>query len=360
MKRRVFLAGTALAGAAAAAGVWGWRRGRRGEYEVATGYASDTQPAAGGMRYRDFGATGLKVSEIGFGSWGIGGQGYGAVDKAESLRALARAEELGCNFVDSALVYGDSERVLGEFLQGRRSRWIVATKYSGQPEGMTATLEKQLSLLKTDAVDFYQIHWAPRGEEVRLYDELARLKEAGKARFIGVSLYTAGDIDDVLKRPEIDGFQVEFNLLAPEPFLSRVHRLRERRMAVVIRSALREGFLTGKYRRDATFPDPNDQRHKWTPEQIAKTVDQVERLRFLEREAGSMVAAAARYPLSFPEVSTVILGTKTVAQAESNFGQVPGGVLSPESLERIARLQVEMGLRGPLWRRALRKLGIGS
>ncbi len=92
----------------------------------------------------------------------------------------------------------------------------------------------------------------------------------------------------------------------------------------------------------------------------AKTVDQVERLRFLEREAGSMVAAAARYPLSFPEVSTVILGTKTVAQAESNFGQVPGGVLSPESLERIARLQVEMGLRGPLWRRALRKFGIGS
>lgn len=319
---------------------------------------SAAAPSSPGMRYREFGSTGLKVSEVGFGAWGIGGKGYGAVEEAESLRALARAEELGCNFVDSALVYGDSERLLGEFLQGRRSRWIIATKFSGQSEGMTATLEKQLTLLKTDAVDFYQIHWAPTGKDEYLYDELQKLKQAGKVRFIGVSLSTASDIDYILRRPEIDGFQVAFNLLEPDPFLSRREKLRSAGKGVIIRSALREGFLAGKYRRDATFPDPNDQRHEWTPEQIAATVDRVEQFRFLEQEAGSMAVAAARYPLSFPEVSTVILGTKTLSQADSNFGQAPGGVLSSQSLERIRQLQLELGLRGPWWRRMLRSAGL--
>lgn len=297
------------------------------------------------------------VSEVGFGSWGIGGKGYGAVEKQEALNALARAEELGCNFVDSALVYGDSEALLGEFLQGRRDKWIVATKFSGQSQGMTATIEKQLQLLKTDAIDFYQLHWVPRGKEEGLFDELAKLKQAGKARFIGVSLYTADDIDYVLKRPEIDGFQVEFNLLEPDPFMARIDEIRDGGKAVIVRSALREGFLTGKYRRDAKFPDPDDQRHKWSAEQIAQTVDHVERFRFIEQDAGSMVVGAARYPLSFPEVSTVILGTKSVAQADSNFGKVPGGQLSAETLRKISETQIDLGL-GSGWQRLLRRLGL--
>ena len=268
---------------------------------------------------------------MGFGSWAIGGQGYGAADKQESLRALARAEELGCNFVDTALVYGDSELLLGEFLQERRSRWIVATKFSGQDAGMTATLENQLRRLRTEAVDLYQLHWVPRGKDARLFDELARLKQAGKARFIGVSLYTADDIDYVLAQPAIDSFQIAFSLIDPDPFMAKIAAIHAGGKAVIVRSALREGFLTGKFKRDATFPDPNDQRHALSTAQIAALVDQVEHFRFLEREAGSMVAAAARYPLSFAEVSTVILGTRSARQADSNFGEVAGGTLSRDA-----------------------------
>jgi aryl-alcohol dehydrogenase-like predicted oxidoreductase len=311
------------------------------------------------MQFRNFGATGLKISEVGFGTWGIGGQSYGAVEHGESLRALARAEELGCNFVDTALVYGDSERVVGEFLQGRRSNWIVATKYSGQAEGMTATVERQLANLRTDVIDFYQVHWVPRGKDEPLFDELSRLKKSGKVRFIGVSLYTAADIDDILARPEIDGFQVAFNLLQPDPFMSRLPAIREHNKGIIIRSALREGFLAGKFKRDATFPDPNDQRHKWTREQIERTVDRVEQLRFLEADAGSLAVAAARYPLSFPEVATVIMGTKSVAQADSNFGQVPGARLSDASLGRVRELQISLGL-GDRWPRLLRRLGLAD
>ena len=336
---------------AAAAGYGGARYARRRAADIHW-----MEPGPKGMRYRKFGRTGLDVSETGFGSWGIGGS-YGATAQQDSLNALARAEELGCNFVDSAAVYGDAEATLGEYLQGRRERWIVATKYSGQDAGMTATLESQLRNLRTEAVDLYQLHWVPKDEA--LYAELARLKRTGKTRFIGVSLYTPADIDFVLSRPEIDAFQVAFSLLDPDPFLSRVHAIHEAGKAVIVRSALREGFLTGKFKRDQKFPDAADQRHELTVEQIANIVDQVERFRFLEPEAGSMVVAAARYPLSFADVSTVILGTKSATQADSNFGQVPGGTLSSPSLERVRDLQVELEL-GSRWRRALRRWRLAS
>ena len=215
----------------------------------------------GTMPYRRFGATGLAVSEVAFGAWGIGSQAYGTVAREDSLRALARAEELGCNFVDTARVYGDSELVLGEFLKGRRSRWIVATKYSYQPAGMTATLEEQLRRLGTDVIDYYQLHSMP--EDERTYEELFALKKAGKVRFVGVSLYNAQDIDHVLAQPLLDGIQVRFSLLDPDPFLRRVAQLKNGRLAVLVRSTLKEGFLTRQVPARRELPRPADQRHSW-------------------------------------------------------------------------------------------------
>jgi aryl-alcohol dehydrogenase-like predicted oxidoreductase len=349
MNRRNLLGAMAGAAVVAGAGSWAARARARGAVQwMAPG-------TPGAMRLRDFGRTGLKVSEVGFGSWGIGGS-YGATEKALSLNALARAEELGCNFVDSAEVYGDAEATLGEFLHDRRSKWIVATKYSGQKAGLTATLERQLKRLQTETIDLYQLHWVPRGADAAVFDELAKIKQAGKARFVGVSLYSAEDIDFVLDMPHVDAFQVAMSLLDPDPFMERLRAIHEGGKAVIVRSALREGFLTGKFKRDAKFPDPADQRHALTPAQIAELVDQAERFRFLEKEAGSMVSAAARYPLSFAEVSTVILGTKSPKQADSNFGEVPGGTLSRPTLDAIRDVQVDLGV-GSRAHRWLRRMG---
>ena len=350
LTRRTLLTGGAFAGLLAAGALGrAWQQLQSLKYDPETelpSTAPEVVARVGAMPYRRFGATGLQVSEIGFGAWAIGGKAYGAVDVKDSLRALARAEELGCNLVDtaSATVYGDSELVLGEFLRERRSRWIVATKYSFQPEGMTATLEAQLKRLGTDAIDFYQLHWLPG--DPHLDDELYGLKKAGKVRFIGASIYAASDIDRVIDHLHLDGVQLPFSLLDPDPFLLRVDRLRQRGLAVLIRSALKEGFLTGKFRRDATFPDPNDQRHSWSAEKISRTFDEVERFRFLEADAGSLLRAAVAYPLSYPEVSSVLLGTKTAAQAESNFHEIPGARLSTPSLHRILTLQDEMDAGG--------------
>jgi myo-inositol catabolism protein IolS len=352
-RRSVLLGAAGLAGAAATLAASIRHR------QVGQNFAGLLAPAATPqqMHRRAFGKTGLQVSEVGFGGWGIGGDGYGAVEAQEALRTLARAEELGCNFVDTAMVYGDSEVRLGEFLAGRRSRWIVATKFSGQSAGMTATLETQLRRLRTDAVDVYQLHWVPRGKDEHLLEEVHRLKQAGKVRFVGVSVYSSEDIDYVSTLAEIDALQVGFNLLEPDPFMARAEKLQAWGKAVIVRSALMEGFLTGKFARDARFPAPNDQRHGWSAAKIAQTVDRAERFRFLEQEAGSMVVAAARYALSFSPVSTVILGTKSISQASSNFGQVPGGRLSAANLRRIRATQIHLGL-GSRWPRTLRRVGL--
>ena len=174
------------------------------------------------MKYRKFGNTDMQLSEIGFGAWAIGGTSFGRVAKQDAMGALAKAQELGCNFVDTAAVYGDSEAILGEFLQGRRDKWFLASKYSASPGGMTALLNEQLKRLKTDYLDFYQIHWAPARKEHHLYDELNTLKQSGAVRYIGVSLYNVNDIDYVLDNTTIDGFQVAFSLLDPYPFLQHI------------------------------------------------------------------------------------------------------------------------------------------
>jgi aryl-alcohol dehydrogenase-like predicted oxidoreductase len=314
------------------------------------------------MRYRNFGSTGLKVSEIAFGSWGIG-NGYGSVDRRQALDALAKAEELGCNLVDTAGVYGDAEGTLGEFLRSRRHKWLVATKYSGQEGGLEKTLNDQLKRLGTDGVDFYQLHWVPKADskDGALYEQLYRVKKAGKARFIGVSLYTAADIDFVLKETQLDGFQVAFSLLDPDPLLDRLDLIRQKRPAILIRSALKEGFLAGKFKATSTFPDPNDQRHQWSAKRVADTANAVERFRFLEAQAGSLAIAALRYPLSFPEISAVLAGTKNENQANENFGKVAGAALSPQNLEHVRAVQSELGLIGGGWLDKLKALlGFGS
>lgn len=314
------------------------------------------------MRTRDFGRTGLRVSERGFGAWAIGGASFGAVPAGQALEALARAEALGCNFVDTAAVYGDSEALLGRFLPGRRERWIVASKYSGQPQGMTALVNEQLRRLNTDRIDFYQLHWAPRGKDEALFDELDALKRAGKLRFTGVSLRSAGDIDHVLARPGIDGLQICVSLLDPDPLVSRLALLRERGVGIIARSVLKGGFLTGKYGAAARFTDPADQRREWDPVRIRTLAQQAQAFGFLAASAGSLHAAAIAYPLSFPEVSTVILSCKSVEQVEANLGGEPPSALTPATLERIAQVQRQLGVfpaRGAmgLWRRLKARIG---
>jgi myo-inositol catabolism protein IolS len=273
------------------------------------------------------------------GGAGIGGTAFGAVSEREALGALEAAEECGCNFIDTARIYGDSERVLGQRLRTRRDHWIVATKYSGQKAGLRATLEEQLQRLGVDAVDVYQIHWVPRGRDAALYDELEAVRREGKARFIGASATTVDDVDEVLARPALDTIQLPFSLLQPEPMRSVLPRLRESGKGVIARSVLREGFLTGKFAADAAFDPKTDVRSGYSREEVARRVAQVRRLDFLEAHAESLTDAAIRYAISFDGVGTAIIGTKSAAQARQNFSAANANALPAKVLERVARIQ---------------------
>ena len=346
VSRRVVIGGLVAGSAAVAGGSFvraAFNRNMNGWTQTLPPAPTQAQ-ANGMMNYRTLGKSGVKVSEVSFGAWGIGGSAYGAADRAESLNALARAEELGCNLVDTAMVYGDSELVVGEFLRGRRDKWLVATKFSGQSAGLEATLDEQLRRLGVDHVDLYMIHWVPSAGEEALYETLYRVKKAGKTRLVGFSLYTIADIRHVLANTEADALMVAFNLLSPDPYLAKLDAIRNSGIGVIVRSSLQEGFLTGKYKRDATFPDPNDQRHKWSAEKIAATVDAAERFRFVEQDVGSMLVGAACYPLCFDETSTVIMGTKSAKYADTNFGVVPSKRLSQATLQQVQSVQRQMRL----------------
>lgn len=279
------------------------------------------------------------VSAVGFGGAGIGGHAFGAVSEREALEALVAAEECGCNFIDTARIYGQSELVLGQRLRARRDHWIVATKYSGQKAGLRATLEEQLQRLRVEAVDVYQIHWVPRGADAALYEELEAVRREGKTRFIGVSATTADDVDEVLARPALDTVQLPFSLLDPEPMRSALPRLRESGKGVIARSVLREGFLTGKFSADAAFDPKTDVRSAYSREEVARRVARVRRLDFLEGYAESLTEAAIRYALSFDGVGTAIVGTKTAAQARQNFSAANASALPAKALKRVARIQ---------------------
>ncbi len=294
------------------------------------------------MRYRRFGQTDLEVSEYGFGAWGIGGNSYGPVARADALEALAVAEELGCNLVDTAAVYGESEALIGEFLKGRRDRWVVASKYSFQKEGVEQTLEQQLRRLGTDYIDFYQLHSAPPAKE-EIYRTLERLKESGKVRYIGLSLYSAHSIRQVLADKRMDGFQVAFSLIDVQPYRQCHRSVQQAGKGVLIRSSLKSGLLTGKYAVGTRFDPERDHRARdMTAEEIDRTLLWLESFRFLEQTEGSLLHAAARYPLAYEATSSVLLGARNGEQARVNFGEIPERPLSDDSLKRIEAVQREL------------------
>ncbi len=341
VKRRLLVASFLLAPFVPAG--WLWRnaqlRNLSGWSPESTSTDSDT------MRYRVLGKTGVKVSEVSFGGLQLAMQVDTSEARKDAMRALARAEELGCNLVDTASVYWDSELLIGEFMRGRRDRWLISTKYSGQDDGLAATLENQLRRLRTEAVDIYLIHWAPQPQsEHEFYEELYRVRKTGKARLVGVSLANINDIHGVLNNTEIDVFMVPFNFLEPDPFIACLDLIREKKPGVIVRSSLYGGLLTGKYPRNHNFTDPLDQRKGWSPAKIAAAVDALKYFRFLEDATGSMTLGAARYPLAWPEVSTVLVGTRTLSQAEENYSRIAGYPVPPEILHQVQKVQKSLDL----------------
>lgn len=327
------------------------------------------------MRYRDFGATGLRVSEIGIGAFPISGMwqqpdgsqlGWTGTDDRESIALIRRAQDLGINLIDTAEGYGagHSEALVGQALQGRRERWIVATKVQpnrgleqGRSESAAArrrvmeACEGSLRRLQMDTIDLYQLHAIPQNwAAAPVMEALAQLKQQGKVRFYGISTNNLEAIRQLRQFGPLDVLQIGYNLLerSAEPLLDWA---REQRIGTLIRVPLAKGMLTGKYagKSAAEAMPANDLRYErfQRPESQA-ALERLPQLNFLADGAGrTMPQAALRFVLQHPGVSCVIAGAKSRQQVEENAAACDVPPIEGEELERA--LAIASTIPTPGW-----------
>jgi aryl-alcohol dehydrogenase-like predicted oxidoreductase len=319
------------------------------------------------MRYRDFGATGVAVSEIGFGAWAIGG-GWGPQQEEDSVAALHRALDLGVSFIDTAAGYGNgrSERIIGRVLEQRKQSVFVATKTPPQPGAwppgpyddvetrypesyLRANVEERLRNLGVERLDLLQLHTWTRAwnRDPRPFEVLRRMKQEGKIRFVGVSTpeHDQNCVIDLMRGGWVDAVQVIYNLFEQEPAAELLPVAREKGVATIVRVVFDEGVLTGKFARETTFAPDDFRRSYFAGDRLERALVRVEKLRReLDGTALTLPQVAIQFALAHPAVSTVIPGIRSVAQAEANSAVSDLPALPLELLER---------LRQHYWRRAL-------
>ncbi len=313
------------------------------------------------MRYRKLGRTGLDVSEIGYGAWGIGGRMWIGAEDRESLRALHRAIDLGVNFIDTALVYGDghSEKLVGELVRHRAEEIYVATKVPPKNMLWPARLgigidkvfpyrhilkstEESLRHLRLERVDLQQFHvWSPEftdSEEWRRAVE--DLKKSGKVRYFGISAndYQPASVLEALRTGFIDCVQVIYNIYDPRAADALFPLCQELGIGVIARVPLDEGGLTGRITPETTFPKGDFRNRYFRGERRREVWEHAGKLQQAVGEAhGTLAQVALRFCLSHPAVSTVIPGMRSVPSVESSCAASDTGPLPTDILEELRR-----------------------
>lgn len=325
------------------------------------------------MQTRTLGMTGVQVSEIGLGAFPIAGMwqrpdgtdfGWTGTDDQESIRLIHRSEELGINLIDTAEGYGDghSEILTGKALQGRRDKWVIATKV--QPnlgidekamdeeavrKRIIAACEGSLKRLQMETIDLYQLHAIPYEWAMPVVmDTLAQLKSAGKIRWYGISTNNREAIDKLRTFGPLHLLQIGYNLLersADE--LLRWAKAEE--IGTLIRVPLAKGMLSGKYSgTDATTLPSDDLRYeRFNRPETVDGLSKLPQLSFLATPERSMVQASLRFVLDHPGVTSVIAGAKNRRQIEENAASAELPPLTESELARA--LPIADIIRTPGW-----------
>lgn len=310
------------------------------------------------MKYRKLGRTGIEVSEIGYGAWGIGGVQWLGKSDQEALTALERAIDLGVNFIDTALAYGEghSERLVGEVIRSRRERIYIASKIPPKNRTWPAPraplqdvfpsdyiikcTEESLSNLGVDTIDVQQFHvwqddWTDQSE---WHEAMTRLREQGKVRFFGISIndYQPSNAIRAVKAGHIDTVQVIYNIFEQAPEQELFPVCQALNIGVIARVPFDEGGLTGGIRPDTVFPQGDFREWFFRGERKTKVHNRVERLRLLlGAEADGLPELALRFTLASPAVSTVIPGMRSPRHVAANASVSDGRPLSDGMLSRL-------------------------
>jgi aryl-alcohol dehydrogenase-like predicted oxidoreductase len=309
------------------------------------------------MQSRRFGRLGWQVSEIGYGMWGMGG--WTGSDDAESARSLDRAVVLGCNFFDTAFVYGmgRSEKLLGEMLRRHSGMKLhVATKvppknwkWPGRADVAAADAfpfdhireytGKSLENLGVDAIDLQQLHvWSDAwvGDEGwrRAVDDLKREKLI-RGFGISVNRWQPANVLEALGTGLVDSVQVVYNIFDQNPEDELFLVCRELDVAVIARVPFDEGSLTGTLTKDSKWPESDWRSVYFTPEHLSETLARVERLKLQVPFGMDLPELALRFTLASPAVSTVIPGMRKTAHVDRNLAASDGKPLASGTLTAL-------------------------
>jgi aryl-alcohol dehydrogenase-like predicted oxidoreductase len=309
------------------------------------------------MQYRRFGRLGWRVSEIGYGMWGMGG--WSGSDDAESARSLDRSVELGCNFFDTAYVYGmgRSETLLGDMLRRHRNRqFFVATKVP--PKNMKWPGSADVSATETypyehiieytnaslknlgrDAIDLQQLHvwsdaWAADGDWQRAAEDLKR-RDVIRGFGISVNRWQPSNVLAALRTGLVDSVQVVYNIFDQSPEDELFPYCREHDIAVIARVPFDEGSLTGALTPDSRWPDGDFRSIYFTPTSLADTLQRVERIKSLVPPDMDLPELALRFILANGDVSTVIPGMRKTRHVEQNLGVSDGHAIQDSAFAAL-------------------------
>jgi aryl-alcohol dehydrogenase-like predicted oxidoreductase len=311
------------------------------------------------LNYRTLGRTGLSISEIGYGAWGIGKSGWLGASDDESLRALNRSIELGLNFIDTALGYGEghSERLVGQVVREHSKPIYVATKIPPKnriwpaPSGISASeafpadhviscTETSLRNLGLETIDVQQFHvwsdeWVGQGDWL---EGVRKLKEQGKIRYFGVSIndHQPNNAIKLIETGVVDTVQVIYNIFDQSPEDGLLQACEKHNVGVIVRVALDEGGLTGKVTPETTFEEGDFRNQYFRGDRKQQVYDRVNSIASgLGIVMDDMAETALRFVLSHPAVSTVIPGMRTVSNVERNMKVGDGRGLSKEQLAKL-------------------------
>lgn len=310
------------------------------------------------MKTRTLGLTGVEVSEIGFGTWAIGGEaagtlGYGPADDEESLAALSEARALGCTFFDTSSLYGwgHAEELLGRAFGNCRQEVVLATKAGYvTPDGrqdfsadaIRRSVEGSLGRLRTEYLDVLLLHNPPpealeAGEA--LFGVLEGMRADGTIRACGVSARSPDEALLIASRFGPDVLQVNFNLGDLRALRNGLlGRCRDQGIGVIVRTPLAAGFLAGwGWPSEVETFAPSDHRRRFGPEARARWRDAVRLLApvFDDEPDATPAQNALRFCLSFDTVSTVIPGMMRASDVREDLATSPLPCLDPERLRAV-------------------------
>lgn len=312
------------------------------------------------MQKRAFGKTGMEITEIGFGSWAIGGSGWAAAwgpqDDEEAVGAIQRSVELGMNWVDTAAVYGlgHSEELVAQALKvvPEADRPLVFTKCalvwdensevhnSLKADSVKRECEDSLRRLQTDVIDLYQIHWPNPDEDIEEgWTAMAELKEEGKVRHIGVSNFDVGQMERAQTIAPVETLQPPYNILNRGVEDEILPYCAENDIGVIVYSPMRSGLLTGKMTRERVENLPSDDWRRnaedFQEPRLSRNLKLVDLLTEIGAGHGKSPAEVAiAWTLGHPAVTAAIVGGRRPDQVDGIIGAAEFR-LSDDELDRI-------------------------